>query len=108
MVLPKNSPYLDLFNEEITRLHQMGLIERWRKQYLPVRDRCTKQSSLIEVVNHTVNLNDMQGCFILLMMGFAGGIVFLLFECVIRKYLNRKRRLGLERERQKSLIEFTN
>lgn len=55
MVLPINSPYLNLFNQEITRLHQMGLIERWMKEYLPPKDRCSKQSSVIEVINHTVN-----------------------------------------------------
>lgn len=48
-------------DSEITRLHQMGLIERWIKEYLPPKDRCSKQTSVIEVVNHTVNLDDMQG-----------------------------------------------
>lgn len=39
----------------------MGLIERWLESYLPPKDRCSKQTSVIEVVNHTVNLDDMQG-----------------------------------------------
>lgn len=50
MVLPINSPYLNLFNLEITHFHQMGLIQRWIKEYLPPRDRCSKQSSVIEVI----------------------------------------------------------
>jgi ionotropic glutamate receptor len=51
IVLPYNSPYLDLFNLELTRLHQMGLIQRWIKEYLPKKDRCSRQSNLIEVVS---------------------------------------------------------
>jgi glutamate receptor, ionotropic, invertebrate len=92
MILPKNSPYLDLFNLEITRLHQMGLIERWTKEYLPPKDRCTKQSSLIEVVNHTVNLDDMQGCFAVLLLGFGAGFFFLIIEAILRWYWRRKER----------------
>lgn len=92
MLLPVNSPYLNLFNLEITRLHQMGLIERWIKEYLPPKDRCSKQTSVIEVINHTVNLDDMQGCFLVLVFGFLGGFFFFFVECIIRRYLHRKER----------------
>lgn len=92
MVLPINSPYLNLFNLEITRLHQMGLIERWIKEYLPPKDRCSKQSSLIEVVNHRVNLEDMQGCFLVLFFGFMSGFFFFFTECIWRFYRRRQER----------------
>lgn len=86
IVLPKNSPYLNLFNAEITRLHQMGLIQRWIKEYMPPKDRCSKQSSVIEVINHTVNMDDMQGCFLVLLFGFGSGFFFFFCECILRYY----------------------
>lgn len=92
LLLPMNSPYLNLFNLEITRLHQMGLIERWIKEYLPPKDRCSKQTSLIEVVNHRVNLEDMQGCFLVLLLGFISGFVFFFSECIWRFYRRRQER----------------
>lgn len=92
IVLPVNSPYLNLLNLEITRLHQMGLIERWIKEYLPPKDRCSKQTSVIEVINHTVNMDDMQGCFLVLVFGFLGGFFFFFIECIWRRYRRRKER----------------
>lgn len=92
MVLPLNSPYLNLFNSELTRLHQMGLIQRWIKEYLPPKDRCSKQSSVIEVINHTVNLDDMQGCFLVLLIGFSCGFCFFFCECILRYYRKRGER----------------
>lgn len=50
-------------------MHQMGLIEKWLRQYLPKRDRCWKVGQLTEVNNHTVNLDDMQGSFFVLFVG---------------------------------------
>lgn len=92
MVLPMNSPYLNLINAELTRLHQMGLIQRWIKEYLPPRDRCSKQSSVIEVINHTVNMDDMQGCFLVLLFGFVSGLFFFFCECILRYYHRRSDR----------------
>lgn len=90
LVLPLNSPYLSLFNKEITRLHQVGLISRWIKEYLPKKDRCSKENTMNEVDNHTVNLDDMQGCFILLLFGFAAGFFFFLLEFCLNYYFRRR------------------
>ncbi|KAG5667976.1 hypothetical protein PVAND_015934 [Polypedilum vanderplanki] len=90
IILPYNSPYLELFNVELTRLHQMGLIQRWIKEYLPKKDRCSKQSNLIEVVNHVVTIDDMQGSFLVLLLGFMAGLLIFCTECTWRYY--RKRR----------------
>lgn len=90
MILPYNSPYLELFNQELTRLHQMGLIQRWIKEYLPKRDRCSKQSNIIEVLNHIVTIDDMQGSFLVLILGFVGGFFFFFIECILKYYLNRR------------------
>lgn len=84
IVMPPNSPYLELINLEIKRLHQSGFIERWLKEYLPRRDRCWRSSNIIEVENHTVTVDDMQGSFLVLSIGFAGGFFFFLIECMWR------------------------
>jgi len=47
----------------------MGLIQRWLKEYLPKKDRCWNIGKLVEVNNHTVNVDDMQGSFLVLLVG---------------------------------------
>ncbi|KAG6440761.1 hypothetical protein O3G_MSEX001513 [Manduca sexta] len=70
MIVPAGSPYLALLNKEINRMHKAGLITKWLSAYLPKRDRCYSMSSMAaEVNNHTVNLNDMQGSFFVLLLG---------------------------------------
>lgn len=81
LVMPKGSPYLGLINQEIKLLHQMGFIELWLKEYLPKKDRCWTVKKNSEVENHTVNLTDMQGCFIVLLLGIGFGIFLMLMEC---------------------------
>lgn len=75
LILPKNSPYLNLINEEIKKLHQMGFIQRWLTEYLPKRDKCWNTKISTEIVNHTVNIFDMQGSFMVLLFGKCGEIV---------------------------------
>lgn len=53
----------------IFRLHQVGLIGNWMRQYMPKRDRCWKIGQLSEINNHTVTLDDMQGSFFVLFLG---------------------------------------
>lgn len=69
LVLPANSPYLNIFNDEIYRMLQMGFIQKWLAEYLPKKDRCSSSLGAMEIENHTVNLIDMQGCFLVLIAG---------------------------------------
>lgn len=69
LVLPGNSPYLKIFNNEIYRMLQMGFIHKWLNEFLPKKDRCSGNSASMEIENHTVNLFDMQGCFLVLIAG---------------------------------------
>lgn len=69
LVLPANSPYLTLFNTEIYRMLQMGFIQKWMSEFLTQKDRCSSKASSMEIENHTVNLLDMQGCFLVLLAG---------------------------------------
>nr|QEE82793.1 ionotropic receptor 93a [Conogethes pinicolalis] len=81
MVVPAGSPYLPVLNKEINRMHKAGLISKWLYAYLPKRDRCWKTGTVAqEVNNHTVNLQDMQGSFFVLFLGFFSASVVLLLE----------------------------
>lgn len=69
MMIPLNSPYIEIINKEIYKLLQMGFIEKWLKEYLPKKDRCFNMGQSLDIENHTVNLYDMQGCFLVLLSG---------------------------------------
>uniref|UniRef100_A0A1B0CLF6 Putative glutamate-gated kainate-type ion channel receptor subunit glur5 n=1 Tax=Lutzomyia longipalpis TaxID=7200 RepID=A0A1B0CLF6_LUTLO len=82
IIMPLDSAYLNLINTEINRLHQMGFIQRWLKEYLPKKDRCWNVGKAIEVNNHTVNLDDMQGSFLVLFIGCVLGLCVIVLECM--------------------------
>lgn len=50
-------------------MSQMGFIHKWLTEYLPKKDRCSASLKSAEIENHTVNLTDMQGCFLVLVAG---------------------------------------
>ncbi|XP_055850497.1 ionotropic receptor 93a [Episyrphus balteatus] len=79
LIMPINSPYMSLVNDEIKRLHQMGFLDRWHKINLPLRDKC-KGKVLGQITNHKVNLTDMQGCFLVLLIGFTIALFIILYE----------------------------
>lgn len=59
-----NSQYF----HRIEKMHKVGLINKWLVDSLPKKDQCWTNTQL-EVTNHKVNLNDMQGSFIVLLLG---------------------------------------
>ncbi|ETN65562.1 ionotropic receptor 93a-like protein [Anopheles darlingi] len=93
LVMPKDSPYLELVNDEIRRMHQFGFIQRWISQYLPSKDRCSGTSNkAMDVQNHTVNSSDMAGSYWILLLGFSSGLIIFIGEFAIHWY--RQRRLA--------------
>lgn len=90
LLMPRQNPYLDLFNREIKNLHQMGFIQLWLKEYLPKKDRCWAKKDKNQDENHTVNLTDMQGCFIVLLIGVFCSWLLIAIECC---WYHRKRYL---------------
>lgn len=67
----------------------VGLIQKWMLQYLPRKDRCWNMKQT-DVTNHTVNLDDMQGSFIVLLLGFVSGFVAVCLEFLWIKYKRSK------------------
>ncbi|CAG7834892.1 unnamed protein product [Allacma fusca] len=84
LIVPRSSPYLERFNEEIKWMLQSGLIIRWKGKYWPKKDKC---SSLIATAaaNRTVKIGDMQGSFYLLMLGFFIALLVLGIEYVLHR-----------------------
>lgn len=78
LILPAGSPYLPLVNDEIKKLNEMGLIQRWHRIYMPDVHKCSGKSMAHHVTNHKVNLTDMQGCFVVLLLG-----LFVNFNCTM-------------------------
>ncbi|XP_066991910.2 ionotropic receptor 93a [Anabrus simplex] len=88
MIIPKDSPYLDIINEQIRWMYQVGLLEKWLKDYLPQKDQCSIAATSMDAAIHTVNLNDMQGSFILLFLGIFVATILILGEY----FYNRRKR----------------
>nr|WJJ63358.1 ionotropic receptor 93a [Pachyrhinus yasumatsui] len=91
LIVAPDTPYLKKINAEIKKLHQVGLIQKWLENYLPKRDRCWKRKRIIEVNNHTVNIDDMQGSFFILFFGFLMGLLVIGIECLWFKKIRSKR-----------------
>ncbi|KAH8343645.1 hypothetical protein KR059_002422, partial [Drosophila kikkawai] len=75
MIVPSQSAYLHLVNRHIDSMFRMGFIERWHQKNLPSADKCSGKSALRQVTNHKVNMDDMQGCFLVLLLGFVVAVV---------------------------------
>lgn len=49
-------------------MHKVGLINKWLMNTLPKKDQCWTNTPQ-QITNHKVNLDDMQGSFIVLLLG---------------------------------------
>uniref|UniRef100_A0A182NSU9 Ionotropic glutamate receptor C-terminal domain-containing protein n=1 Tax=Anopheles dirus TaxID=7168 RepID=A0A182NSU9_9DIPT len=90
LVMPRDSPYLELVNAELRRMHQFGFIERWVAQYLPAKDKCSGSGRVMDVQNHTVNSSDMAGSYWILLLGFLAGFTVFVCEFAVSWYLRRR------------------
>ncbi|XP_062556939.1 ionotropic receptor 93a isoform X2 [Armigeres subalbatus] len=90
LAMPKNSPYLEVINAEITKMHQFGFIHRWLGSYMPSEDKCSNARKSTEVENHTVNNDDMAGSYYVLLIGFSMGLFMFLVEYAWRWYTKSK------------------
>ncbi|KAL1395387.1 hypothetical protein pipiens_011292 [Culex pipiens pipiens] len=90
LAMPKASPYLDVINAEITKMHQFGFIHKWLSNYMPSEDKCSKARKNTDVENHTVNNDDMAGSYYVLLIGFSSGMFLFLIEFGWRFYKKSK------------------
>ncbi|BET00329.1 Ligand-gated ion channel [Nesidiocoris tenuis] len=80
LAIASNSPYLKIINKHIYDMHKVGLINKWHDDSLPEKDECWMSTMASSSSTHTVNMDDMQGCFFLLFMGVFLAILFLAGE----------------------------
>lgn len=68
-------------------MHKVGLINKWLIDTLPKKDQCWTNTQL-GITNHKVNLDDMQGSFIVLLLGkFTNkevNLFLLLFTIIVK------------------------
>ncbi|KAF2346687.1 Ionotropic glutamate receptor, partial [Trinorchestia longiramus] len=72
MAVPKGSPHLWKFDEEIKLMLKGGLVQKWMQDHWPKKDRCSTTAYGSGDGTRTVSLSDMQGSFILLGLGGWG------------------------------------
>ncbi|KAF2354013.1 Ionotropic glutamate receptor L-glutamate and glycine-binding domain [Trinorchestia longiramus] len=84
MAVPKGSPHLWKFDEEIKLMLKGGLVQKWMQDHWPKKDRCSTTAYGSGDGTRTVSLSDMQGSFILLGLGFILALVFMMGEFIVR------------------------
>ncbi|XP_018027085.1 ionotropic receptor 93a [Hyalella azteca] len=84
MAMPKGSPYVWKFDEEIKLMLKGGLVQKWMQDHWPKKDRCSASAYGDGDGMRTVSLADMQGSFVLLGLGFLLALVFIIAEFVWR------------------------
>nr|QNL15115.1 ionotropic receptor 93a [Aulacocentrum confusum] len=86
MIVPAGSPYLALINVQLQRMQEAGLLNKWTADRIPVKDQCSEGGIIArETDNHKVNLEDMQGIFFILLLGYFIGTLTLGWEFIRRR-----------------------
>ncbi|XP_063979673.1 ionotropic receptor 93a isoform X2 [Diachasmimorpha longicaudata] len=101
MVVPSDSPYLGLINVQLQRMHESGLMDKWIANRFPTRDSCSDSlMGSFEAANHKVDLEDMQGIFFVLILGYIMGTMILGYE-----FFRHHRRVAKERKLIQPFVE---
>ncbi|KAG8040175.1 hypothetical protein G9C98_000745 [Cotesia typhae] len=93
LAVPKGSPYLGIIDQQLQRMQESGLINKWLEDWLPnPSDECSDDKMENQgTSNHQVDFYDMQGIFFVLFIGYLTGSVALLSE-----FYRRHRKLNKE------------
>ncbi|XP_029675153.1 ionotropic receptor 93a-like [Formica exsecta] len=92
MIIAQDSPYINIINAELHRMHESGLMNKWVTEQIPTKDKCSDISANQGVNERKVNVADMQGIFFVLFMGVTGSIFLLCCEFYWHKRQVAKRR----------------
>lgn len=69
-------------------MHRVGLISKWLTDSLPQKDQCWTNTQMgLTITNHKVNLDDMQGSFIVLLLGKFTHIKIYIFTLNVLLFL---------------------
>ncbi|XP_044760958.1 ionotropic receptor 93a [Coccinella septempunctata] len=96
LILSKKNPYLYRINKGIKELHQVGLIHKWLTGYLPKKEKCWRIGQVLQANNHIVNMDDMQGSFFVLFLGFLFALIFIIGERIWFYHKTKKKKKSIE------------
>jgi hypothetical protein len=95
--LAKGSPYTVAFNEGVSRLQEAGIIDKWQEDVL-LRRGDHRISSMLQDTHliHSggplkLSLSNLQGAFVLLLIGDAAAILTFISEKAMKKCFKLKR-----------------
>ncbi|XP_072742853.1 ionotropic receptor 93a isoform X1 [Anoplolepis gracilipes] len=92
MIIARDSPYINIINTELHRMHESGLMNKWITEQIPMKDKCSDIFANQAVEERKVNVADMQGIFFVLFMGVTSSIFLLCCEFYWHKRQVAKRR----------------
>lgn len=89
-IMPKNSPFLIIFNQVITRMFEGGFMNKWDNDIADtiVLERFRQMISSKDVQAFT--LNDMEFAFTVTGIGYFCSIVIFVWEVVWNLFILRK------------------
>ncbi|CAG0900474.1 unnamed protein product, partial [Darwinula stevensoni] len=85
MPINRANPYRDVISQEINRMLEIGLTEKWKQMYWPRDDECSTTALGGGDATRTVSIRDMQGSFYILAIGFGTGALLVILECLFAR-----------------------
>ncbi|VDI19727.1 Hypothetical predicted protein [Mytilus galloprovincialis] len=101
--LPNNSPFLNVFSDEIVTIIETGLILMWQQKTWPKRANCQEESVTDA---KTINVLDFHFAFCLCGLGVIFAVLMLIYENIKRKWMITQHRRQNEQERKMSLKDI--
>ena len=88
--LPKDSPYLPLFNYYIDQLRENGALERIFKKWEPLPPTCEDKTG------QPLGFRNCLTCFLVMVAGAGLGIIILGIEVALRMIANSNKKMQIE------------
>ncbi|KAK7489272.1 hypothetical protein BaRGS_00019524 [Batillaria attramentaria] len=82
LYLQKNSPYTKMFNKEIDRMIEVGLMDYWKRKWRPSNQRCHPD---VREKSRVISLTETQAAFYLAGLGVGLAALTLGIECLVGK-----------------------
>lgn len=88
-IFQKNSPYTPLVNTRLMLMAQSGLLAKWRREFFPPPNECTKPSPKGP---RRLALKDLSGCITLAVAGVLLAAMVLLGELLVVRITTKKKK----------------
>ncbi|CAC5387503.1 unnamed protein product [Mytilus coruscus] len=102
--LPNNSPFLNVFSDEIVTIIETGLIQMWQKKTWPKPENC-QEASVTDA--KTINVLDFHFAFCLCGIGVILAVLSLIYEHIKRKWILTQRKRQNQQRKTMSIKEIS-